>query len=129
MSEQERNKAGLHKEISSIFKGVPIPQNDGGQEPCGTPALERTDHTEPKPPATEPQQPEAPESDQFTQSLPESTSAQQPKADIDDTEKNISGSKGVPLWQTDGAEQPCDTPVPQRPGYTGPEPQKLEAPR
>ena len=42
MSEQERDKAGLHKEISSIFKGVPIPQTDGGQEPSGTPAPERT---------------------------------------------------------------------------------------
>ena len=107
MSEKDRNKAGLHKEISSIFKGVPIPQNDGGQKPSGTPALECTDHSEHKPPATEPQKLETPEPDQVAQSLPESTSAQQPKADIDDTEKDISGSKGVPLWQTDGAEQPC----------------------
>jgi len=129
MSEQERNKAGLHKEISSIFKRVRIPQNDGGQEPSGTPALERTDHSEPKPPATEPQKPEAPKPDQFTQSLSKATSAQQPKADIDDTEKNISGSKGIPLWQADGAEQPCDTPVPERAGYTEPKPQKPEAPK
>ena len=129
MSEKERNKAGLHKEISSIFKGVPIPQDDGGRELCGTPASERTGCSEPKPPATEPQKSEAPEPDQFTQSLSKSTSAQQPKADIDDTERGISGSKGVPLWQTDGAEQPCDTPVPEHTGYTEPEPQKPEAPK
>ena len=128
MSEKERNKAGLHKEVSSIFKGVPIPQNDGGQKPSGTPASERTDYSEPKPTAPEPQKPEAPKPDQVTQSLPEATSAQQPKADIDDTERDISGSKGVPLWQTDGAEQPCDTPVPERTGYTEPKPQKPEAP-
>ena len=164
MSEKERNKAGLHKEISSIFKGVPIPQDDGGRELCVTPASDSTDYSEPKPTATEPQKPEAPEPDQFTQSLAEatpeytdysepkppatepqkpeapepdqfmqslskSTSAQQPKADIDDTERDISGSKGVPLWQTDGAEQPCDTPVSERTGYTEPKPQKPEAPK
>lgn len=70
MSEQEKNKAGLHKEISSIFKGVPIPQTDGSQESSGTPAPERTDHTEPKPPATEPQRPEAPKPYQSMQSSP-----------------------------------------------------------
>ena len=73
MSENERNKAGLHREISSIFKGVPIPQDDGGQELCVTPASESTGYSEPKPTATEPQKPEAPEPDQFTQSLAEAT--------------------------------------------------------
>ena len=29
MSEKERKKAGLHKKISSIFKGAPILQIDG----------------------------------------------------------------------------------------------------
>jgi len=70
MSEQERNKAGLHKEISSIFKGVPIPQTDGSQESSGTPAPERTDHTEPKPPAIELQKPDAQKPYQSMQSLP-----------------------------------------------------------
>ena len=74
MSEQERNKAGLHKEISSIFKGVPIPQTDGSQESSGTPAPERTDHTEPKPSAPEPQKPKAPKAYQATQPLPKATS-------------------------------------------------------
>jgi len=91
MSEQERNKAGLHKEISSIFKRVRIPQNDGGQEPSGTPALERTDHSEPKPPATEPQKPEAPKPDQVTQSLPkaapEHTDHTEPKPAATDPQK------------------------------------------
>jgi outer membrane biosynthesis protein TonB len=114
MSEQERDKAGLHKEISSIFKGVLIPQTDGGQEPSDTPAPERTGYTEPKPPTPEPQQPcdapapertgymepkpptpepqkpKAPKPYQAMQSLPKSTGARQPKADIDDTEKNVS---------------------------------------
>ncbi len=113
MSEQERDKAGLHKEISSIFKGVSIPQTDCGQKPSGAPAPERTSYTEPKPPTPEPQQPcdapapehtgytepkpltpelepqksEAPKPSQATQSLPKSTGAQQPKADIDNIKK------------------------------------------
>jgi len=123
MSEQEKDKAGLHKEISSIFQGVPIPQTDGGQEPSGTPAPERsctepkpptpepqkpcdapvperTDYTKPKQPAltpdfgdlsrVEPQKPNAPKPCQAMQSLPESIGARQPKADIDDIEKNVS---------------------------------------
>jgi len=133
MSEKECNKAGLHKEISSIFKGVPIPQNDGGQEPCGTPASERTDYSEPKPPATEPQKPEAPEPDQFTQSLSKATSAQQPEADIDDKEIP-SIFKGVPIPQNDGGQEPCGTPASERTDYSEPkptatEPQKPEAPK
>ena len=47
MSENKKNKAGLQKRISSVFKGVPIPQIDGVQEPSGTLAPEHTG----KPPA------------------------------------------------------------------------------
>ena len=38
MSELEKNKAGLQKKVSSVFKGVPLPQNSGAQQPAGTPA-------------------------------------------------------------------------------------------
>jgi len=109
MSEQERDKAGLHKEISSIFKGVPIPQTDGGQEPSGTPAPEHTGYTEPEPPTPEPEQPcDAP--------APERTGYTEPKP------------------PTPEPEQPCDAPAPERTGYTEPkpptpEPQKPKAPK
>ena len=93
MSEQERKKAGLHREISSIFKGVPIPQTDGSQESSGTPAPERTDHTEPKPSAPEPQRPETPKSYQATQSLP----------------------KAAPQRTTDHIEPKPPAPEPQKP--------------
>jgi outer membrane biosynthesis protein TonB len=33
MSEKERNKAGLHKKISSIFDGIPIPRPNGDKKP------------------------------------------------------------------------------------------------
>lgn len=109
MSEQKRNKAGLQKGISSIFKGVRIPQNGGGQEPCGTPAPERTDNTGTKQqlpksqvpkayqatqtlhkaapehtgytgPKPPAQKPQPPKVYQVTQSLPKAAPAQQPKA-------------------------------------------------
>jgi len=91
MAEHKRNKAGLHKVISSIFKGVPIPQADGGQEPSGPPAPERTDCTEPKQPAPEPQKLEAPKVYQATQTLPkaapEHTAYTEPKQPAPETQK------------------------------------------
>ncbi|MBW7992298.1 MAG: hypothetical protein FVQ84_20110 [Planctomycetes bacterium] len=53
MSEHERDKTGLYKEISSIFKGVPTSQTDEGQRPSGTPAPERTAYTKSKSSAPE----------------------------------------------------------------------------
>jgi len=57
MSGHEREKAGFQKEISSIFKGMSIPQTDGGQKPIGTSSAEQTDYIELKPPAPELQKP------------------------------------------------------------------------
>jgi len=122
MSEQERDKAGLHKEISSIFKGVPIPQTDDGQKPSGTPAPERTSYTEPKQPTPEPQQQksEEPKPSQATQSLPkgapERTGYMEPKP------------------PTPEPQQSCDAPAPERTGYMEPkpptpEPQQPKAPK
>ncbi len=106
MSEQERDKAGLHKEISSIFKGVPIPQTDGGQEPSGTSAPERTNYTEPKPPTPEPEQQksEAPKPSQATQSLPkaapERTGYTEPKPPTPELEQQKSEHSHLILSET-----------------------------
>jgi outer membrane biosynthesis protein TonB len=108
MAKHEKQKAGLHKGISSIFKGVSIPQADGDQEPSGTSAPERTDYTKPKPlvpvlqksevtkayqatqtlpkaapghTAPEPQKTQAQKSYQVTPSLPKAATAQQSKAE------------------------------------------------
>jgi hypothetical protein len=154
MSEQERDKAGLHKEISSIFKGVQIPQTDGGQEPSGTPAPERTGYmepkpptpesqkpcdapapertgyTEPKPPTPEPQKPMAPKPYQAMQSLPkaapERTGYTEPKPPTPEPQK----SEVPKAYQT---TQSLPKAVPERTSYTEPkpptpEPQKPEAP-
>jgi hypothetical protein len=49
MSELDKNKAGLHKQVSSVFKGVPVPQNKGAQQSSDTPAPNRTPDVSPKP--------------------------------------------------------------------------------
>jgi hypothetical protein len=48
MAEQERKNAGLQKKVSSVFNGVPIPQNNSAQQSSGTPAPENTANTSPK---------------------------------------------------------------------------------
>ena len=69
MARKEREKAGLQKEISSIFKGVPTPQTDGGQKPFGTSSAEQPGYIEPKPPAPELQKPWISKAYQAMQSL------------------------------------------------------------
>ncbi len=49
MSELDKNKAGLQKKVSSVFKGVPVPQNNGAQQPSGIPAPDHTPDVPPKP--------------------------------------------------------------------------------
>lgn len=49
MAELEKNKAGLQKKVSSVFKGVPIPQGNSTQQPSGAPAPNRTADVSPKP--------------------------------------------------------------------------------
>jgi hypothetical protein len=58
MSERKRNKAGLHKKISSIFKRVPIQQSGSVHKPWAAPEQQRTIGTEPELPAPEPQVPQ-----------------------------------------------------------------------
>ncbi|MGB2861911.1 MAG: hypothetical protein WBC05_01170 [Sedimentisphaerales bacterium] len=49
MAELDKNKAGLQKKVSSVFKGVPVPQNNGAQQSSGTPAPDHTPDVPPKP--------------------------------------------------------------------------------
>jgi len=49
MSELDKNKAGLQKKVSSVFKGVPVPQNNNSRQTPGTPAPEHAPNVTPKP--------------------------------------------------------------------------------
>ncbi len=53
MSELDKNQAGLQKNVSSVFKGVPVPQNNGSQQPSGTPTPESEHGVPPKPAAAD----------------------------------------------------------------------------
>ena len=77
MSKNERKKAGLHKEISSIFKGVVIPQKDGSKESSGASKPDHTDCLVSQQPATESQKNEDLKPFQITQSLSNVVPAQE----------------------------------------------------
>jgi len=60
MAEQENNRAGLQKRVSSVFRGVPIPQNNKAQKPSGDSAQDRTGNIPPAPVSPEQQAPQSP---------------------------------------------------------------------
>jgi len=68
-----RYRAGLHKEVSSIFKGVSLPKDDGDPTPSrgGEPAPEHQDYIAPEPPAPEPSPQEPPAPSHMTPTKPE----------------------------------------------------------
>ncbi len=81
MSKNERKKAGLHKEISSIFKGVVIPRKEGGTESSITSIPEETHHAVPTGPAIDSQKDEVLKPYQTAQTLHEAEPAQESKAE------------------------------------------------
>jgi hypothetical protein len=87
------NKTGLHKEISSIFKGVPVPDDDSVQQPSRAPAAGNIDYptTEPLAPEVQKlQKPQIPEPCQPAQPLQKAAPAQQPETDKTDIEESAS---------------------------------------
>jgi len=131
MAKHEKNKAGLQKGISSIFKGISIPQTDDGREPSGTSAPERTDYIEPKPPVPDLQKSEAPKAYQATQTLPkaapEHTDDNEPKQPTPEPQK-IQTPKAYQATQTlpKAAPDHTDDNEPKQPT---PEQQKIQTPK
>jgi Tfp pilus assembly protein PilO len=92
MSEHKRDRTGLHKEISSIFKGIPNSQNNEGQRPSGTPAPptpERTADTKPKSSSPE-QKHQVSKVSKAPQSLPKAVPAKRPKTEPVQVPKAVS---------------------------------------
>ena len=77
-----KHRAGLHKEITSIFEGVPIPKSNGVQHSSAAHAPDNTSHVPPKPPAPAPQIPTTPKPQQPVQAPSKAAPAKQPKADV-----------------------------------------------
>jgi len=59
MAELEKNKAGLQKKVSSVFKGVPLPQNSGVQQTAGTPASDAAPGASAQPTSADRQSPQS----------------------------------------------------------------------
>jgi hypothetical protein len=86
MAEHGKNQTRLHKEISSIFKGVPIPNDDGIQRSSVAPAADHISCPVQRPPAPEPQNlqnPKAGEPYQPPQPLQKAAPAQKPKTEVE----------------------------------------------
>ena len=73
---------GLQKDVSSIFKGVPIPQKDRAKQPSAAPAPQGTDSAAPKPASPDNKKPQVPliqKLQQPTQLIRQDTSGKQLK--------------------------------------------------
>ncbi len=75
-----KHRTGLHKEISVIFDGVPIPKKSDAQQSSGAPTPHCANHAPSKPPAPDQPTSPAPESQQPTQPPPEVTPPKQSEA-------------------------------------------------
>jgi hypothetical protein len=118
MSELDKNKAGLQKKVSSVFKGVPVPQNNGARQSSGTPAPNHTPDAPPKPVSADRQvaqnslikklnqpedSPDAAEQSQTANAIPKPTSTDQmPQRPL----TNKLPQPTEPLKQTETATEP-----------------------
>ncbi len=93
----EKRKTGLHKLVSTIFDGVPLPKDDDVQQPSGTPAPERPDFALPKPAAPSHLTPTTPkpQQQQPVEVPPQDAPDKQPDADA-----AIKTTKQIPWQQT-----------------------------
>lgn len=76
-----KRRAGLHKEVSSIFDGVPIPKESGAEQPIIAPASEATSDVTAKPAATDLPTTPTPKPQQPVSPPPKAAPPKQPKAD------------------------------------------------
>jgi hypothetical protein len=76
-----KGRVGLHKEISSIFSGVPVPKGNGVEQPAGAPAPAHTGYVPPKTPAPSSQHPPLQKPQQSSFSPPQAPLPEQLEAD------------------------------------------------
>ena len=107
-----KRKVGLHKEIKSIFDGVPIPKDNGAKQPSYVPAPEHERHEEQSMPnewrleeASVPEKPAAsvaktapaPRAQRPAEAPPKAAPTKRPKADT--TIKTAEGNPLQKSWQ------------------------------
>lgn len=91
-----KTKAGLHKEISAIFDGVPIPKSDGVKQASSKPAPSRIGYVPLKPTAPYPQTqtPAVPKPHAPVQPLPHLASDKHPNIGVQAAEQSFH----QPFW-------------------------------
>jgi len=90
-----KGRIGLHKEISSIFDGVPVPKGNGVEQPVGAPAPAHTGYPPQKTPAQLPQHPPVQKPQQSSPSLPQVPLPQQLEANA-----AVKTTRQIPWQQT-----------------------------
>ena len=86
----KQRRVGLQKKVSSIFTGVPIPKDNGAQQPSGAPAPERPNYTPPSHLSGTTEKPQQP-----VQPPPKAAPAKQPKPDV-----TVKTARQIPWQQT-----------------------------
>lgn len=107
-----KRREGLHKQISAIFDGVPIPKGDGAERAPRAPTPDGTGHVLPKLPAAPrqltpstakpPQPAETPPTPKLRepgQSLPKAAPAKRAEADAAVKPKRQIRGRQIPQWQ------------------------------
>jgi hypothetical protein len=80
MPESSKDRTRRHKQVSSIFKGVPVPQAGRAQRPSPGAAPQRIVPAGPKSSSPKQRKPAASKVDKSSQALPQSAPAAQPEA-------------------------------------------------
>jgi len=86
----KQRRVGLQKKVSSIFTGVPIPKDNGAQQPSGAPAPERPNYAPPSHLAGTTKKPQQP-----VQPPPKAAPVKQPKPDV-----TVKTARQIPWQQT-----------------------------
>jgi len=90
-----KHRAGLQKEVSSIFDGVPIPKENGADQQINAPTSRHTSDVTAKPAAPDRQIATLPKPKQPEQAPPKAATPKQPKADT-----TIKTARQIPGRQT-----------------------------
>jgi len=118
-------RAGLHKEVSVIFDGVPIPRKNGTQQPSGAPTPDHTDHVPPEPPAPDQLTSPMPKPQEPTQPPPEAAPPKQPEV------APPKQPEAAPPKQPEATlpKQPPDAAPPKQPEVAPPKPPEAAPPK
>ena len=121
MAEVDKNKAGLQKKVSSVFKGVPLPQNSGSQQTAGTPASDGMPHVPARPdPVNRPSSPSSllrtlhQDSETLDSATPKGPAGTPPKAVVQERQMVQRSASGKPVKP----EKPAKETSPAKPHKT-----------